>query len=41
MKIELEKWEVEYMRYALNEALDCCDNPSRCKIYNGLLAKLG
>ena len=36
----LTETDIEFLRYALNEAMDYCKNPSRCIIYENLLKKL-
>ena len=38
--IDFNRTEIEFLRYALNEAMDYCKNPNRYKIYRNLLEKL-
>ena len=40
MKLELEGYEVELLRLALNEAMDATDNTARYKLYEQLLNKI-
>lgn len=40
MKLELNQIELEFLRMALNEAMDNTENQARYKIYNNLLTKL-
>lgn len=32
--------DIELLRMAVNEAMDCCKNPARYKLYQGLLKLL-
>lgn len=38
--INFEPYEIAFLRMALNDALDSCNNPARSKIYKGLLEKV-
>ena len=40
MKLELEGYEVELLRLALNEAMDATKNKARYKLYEQLLSRL-
>lgn len=40
MKLELGQIELEFLRMALNEAMDNTKNRARYKIYKNLLTKL-